>query len=66
MPTYTIDPLLVHDFEDAHVNDPDDLNTTFAELVTKHDLLANATVVNNFGNLTLYQLVMAIRAGWLG
>ena len=66
MPTYSIDQTKIHDFENSRVNDADDLDTTFAELVTKHDLLAGITVENMFDSLSMYQLVMAIRAGWLG
>ncbi len=66
MPTYTIDPTKIVPFTNHTVNNATDLVTTFAEIVTKHDLVAGVVVSNLFGNFSVYQQMMAIRAGVLG
>ncbi len=66
MPTYTIDSTKITDFENLTVNDADYLNSTIAEIVTKHDLVANVVTSGLVGNLTAQQQIMAIRAGVLG
>jgi len=66
MPTYTIDPTKIVDFQNLTVNNADDLDTTFAEIVTKHDLVANVIISTLLGDLTAPQQIMAIRAGVLG
>ena len=62
----TIDPTKIVSFANSTVPDAANLNTTFAEIVTKHDLVANEVDTDAFGAFTPYQQMMAIRAGWLG
>jgi len=59
----TIDSTLITTFANLTENDVTGLNTTIGEIVTKHDALANA--IGLFGNFTITESLLAIRAGVL-
>lgn len=60
----TIDSTKITTFTNLTANDVTTVNSTIAELVTKHDLVANE--VSNYGGFTGLEQLLAIRMGVLG
>ena len=60
---HVIDTNNITTFENLTVNAVADVNTTISELVSKHDALANSVVL--FGEFTITETILAIRAGVL-
>ena len=59
----TIDSTKITTFENLSANTVTTVNSTIAEIVTKHDLVANE--VSGFGGFTGFEQLLAIRAGVL-
>ena len=61
---YVITPANITTFANLTVDTATTVNSTITELVTQHDALANSLTM--FGNFSIKETVLAIRAGVLG
>jgi hypothetical protein len=55
-----------HTLVNLEVNDATTLNTIITRIITTHDRSAATAAANDVGELTPYDQMQAIRAGWLG